>query len=225
MSPVEPSRSSGFLREASARFGVSAELLEILVRAARQLSSEELGVVQEMLHLADAGVSPDRRNALSRGVVRALEAVPSDASPDPLADVDDPMSTAEAAESLTLAEMETQHARESLLRDCVSVAEAARRTGRSRQALERLRREDRLLALRIGAQWRYPSWQFDPDSPGGILPGLSDVLRHLHLSPAGAALWLLRPAERLGGAPPIELLRRHRPEPVVQWALEQGHLP
>jgi hypothetical protein len=90
---------------------------------------------------------------------------------DPLADVDEPMDAAEIAQELSLAEKEAQAAREEILRDSISLAEAARLTGRSRQELERLRRDGRLLALRGGRQWLYPHWQFDPNAPDGVLPG------------------------------------------------------
>jgi hypothetical protein len=153
-----------------------------------------------------------------------LEAVPEESSLDPLAEVDGPFDAADAAESVALAEVEAQAARDLILRECISVGDAADLTGRSRQALERLRRAGRLLALRTGAQWRYPRWQFDPDAPGGVLPSLDEVLRELALSPVGAAFWLLQPAARLSGHPPIELLRRRRSEPVVELAREQNYL-
>lgn len=219
------SSSTGFLKEASARFGISPERLETMVRAARLLSRDEMAVVKELLHLADAGVPTERRSALSRGVRRALEALPEESAADPLAAVDEPLDTAGAAESVALGEMEALATREAILRECISVADAAHRIGRSRQALERLRRAGRLLALRVGSQWQYPHWQFDPDAPGGVLPGIEDVLQQLSLSPAGAAFWLLQPSERLGGRPPIELLRRRRPDAVVQLAREQSYLP
>ena len=144
---------------------------------------------------------------------------------DPLAAVDEPLDTASLAESIARTEMEGQAVREEILRRSVSASEAAQQTGRSRQAIERLRRAGRLLGLRVGAQWRYPEWQFSADSSGGVVPGLEEVLRALALSPTGAAFWLLRPAERLGGQPPIELLRRFRPEPVVNLAREHSFLP
>jgi hypothetical protein len=222
----ETDDAMGFWNDASVRLGVPQDRLRTMVRAARLLSAVEMEVVEELVHLADAGVSEERRMALSRGVVRALEAFPGESvSSDPLAPVDEPFDTVDLAESLARTEVEGQEVREEILRDAVSAAEAARRTGRSRQAIERLRRAGRLLGLRVGARWRYPGWQFSADSPGGVVPRLDEVLRHLELSPTGAAFWLLRPAERLGGRPPIELLRRFRPQPVVDLAREQSVLP
>jgi hypothetical protein len=191
---------SEFLGEASVRLGISKARLTLAVRASQVLSKDEL-----------------------EGILSAIQIV-QDAEEDPLADVDEPMDAFEAARELVLAEMEIESNRQVLLKDCISASEATLLTGRSRQVLERLRREGRLVALRSGNQWRYLRWQFDRDSPGGILPGLAEVLNHLGLSSAGAAFWLLQPTERLGAAP-IDLLRRHQPEPVIQLALEDGYMP
>lgn len=144
---------------------------------------------------------------------------------DPWDEVDEPLSAAEAAEAIAFAEAETEAFRQTILKDCVNATEASRLSGCSRQLLDRLRRERRLIALRADNRWYYPRWQFEPSAPDGILPGLEEVLRRLYLSPAGAAFWLLQPSEPLGGITPLELLRRHQPETVVQLAEEQGYMP
>ncbi len=213
-----------FIREASIRLGIPQKRLQTGVRASRDLSNDEIKVVVSLLDVANAGTPMKKRSSLSRGLVSAIKTV-QEADHDPFAEVDDPMSPAEAVEALLWAESEMQANREILLKDSVSVAEAAALIGRSRQSIERLRQDDRLLALRAGRQWRYPRWQFEPDAPGGVLPGLEEVIRNLQLSPSGAAFWFLQPSERLGGVPPIELLRRHHPEPVIQLAWEQSLMP
>jgi excisionase family DNA binding protein len=222
--PTDTAVFADFIREASVRFGVPQERMKLLMRACRDFSNDEFQVVVSLLDFAHGGTPMPKRASVSQGLVNAIRAV-QDASSDPLAQVDDPMSTSEAIDALLWAEGEIQLNRQSLLEDSVSAAEAAELTGRSRQILERLRRDGRLLALRVGSQWRYPRWQFEPDAPGGVLPGLEEVMRSLHLSPAGTASWLLQPTERLGGIPPIELLRRRRPEPVIELAREQSCLP
>ena len=213
-----------FVREASVHLGISKERLTTAIRASQALSKEELKAVASLVDFAQTGASPKKRSAVSRGIVSALKMI-QEVDDDPFASVDEPMSTAEAMEELALAEVEAQANRESILKDSVSAAAAAELTGRSRQAIERLRRTNRLLALRVGNQWLYPRWQFEPDAPGGVLPGLGEALQILDLSPAGAAFWFLHPYERLGGAPPVELLRRRRPEPVLQLAREHSYMP
>jgi len=42
---------------------------------------------------------------------------------------------------------------------------------------------------------------------------------------AKAAFWLLQPTEWLDGHPPIEHLRRHRSEPVIELARQLSLLP
>lgn len=212
-----------FLREASIHLGISQDRLRPAVRASQALSSAELEVVASLVDFAQTGAPMKKRSAVSRGIVRAIRTI-QEAKDDPLAEVDEPMDVAESAEELVLAEVEIQANRESILKDCVSAGAAAELIGRSRQAIERLRRMESLLALRSGNQWRYPRWQFEPDAPGGVLPGLGEVLQSLHLSPAGAAFWLLRRSDRIG-ASPLDLLRRHRPEPVIQLAREQSYMP
>ncbi|NJL29353.1 MAG: helix-turn-helix domain-containing protein [Thermoanaerobaculia bacterium] len=140
-------------------------------------------------------------------------------------EIDAPLDAEEAAATMAFAEVEAGATRLAILRDSIGAEEVAALTGLSRQAIERLRREGRLLALRVGSQWRYPRWQLGPDSPGGIVPALDTVLGHLALSPIGAAIWLMTPREELVGATPIELLRHRQSERVVQLAFEQGFMP
>lgn len=220
-----PETANGVLREVAVCYGISPWALTLLLRAGQQFSTVELQVVEELLRLVDQGVPADRREALSRGVARALASIPEPSGDDPLAEVDTPLDTEEAAASVAFAEMEAGATRLEILRDSIGVNEVAQLTGRSRQAIERLRRAGRLLALRFGAQWRYPRWQLDPDAPGGIVPGIDAVLGRLALSPVGTAVWLLTPKEQLGGVAPIELLRRRRPERALELALEQGWMP
>jgi hypothetical protein len=222
--PTDTGAIADFVREASVRLGISQARLKMAVRASQALSQEELAVVNSLLDLASAGTSMEKRSSLSHGLVSAIKTF-QEARSDPFAEVDDPMSPSEAVEALLEAETQIQTNLEILLKDSVSAAEAAALIGRSRQSIERLRRDDRVLALRSGNQWRYPRWQFEPAATGGVLPGLEKVLRNLQLSPAGAAFWLLQPAERLGGVPPLELLRRHRSRLVIQLAWEQSLMP
>jgi len=221
---TEPKAIADFLHEASIRLGIPRDRLTTAVRASQALSKDELEVMTSLVDFAQTGAPLKKRSAVSRGLVSAIKTM-RESTDDPFTGVDDPMDAAEAAEEVARAESEIQAHREAFLKECISAAEAAEVAGRSRQALERLRRANRLLALRAGNQWRYPRWQFERDAPGGILPGLENVLSHLHLSPPGAAFWLFRPNDQLGGSPPIELLRRHRPEPVIQLAWEYSLMP
>jgi hypothetical protein len=214
-----------FVAEAAARLTVPAQRLRVTLHAAQHLFDEELAVLERLAHFATSGASAARRRAVADGLKRALDSLAPTRGADPLAAVDEPMDAAAAAESVVRAELEIHARRRQLLQRCVSAAEASARIGRSRQALERLRREGRVLALRAGNQWRYPEWQFEPDAPGGVVAGLGEVLAGLHLSPAGAALWLMQAAPALGNRTPIEALRRRQRDAVVRLAAEQGYMP
>lgn len=216
---------NAMVAEAAARMTVSPRRVRTALQAAEHLTDEELGVVERLAQFATSGAPAARRRAVAAALVRALESIAPTRSSDPLAAVDAPMDASATAVAVLQGELEMQARRRRLLQRCVGAAEASVQIGRSRQALERLRREGRVLALRVGNQWRYPDWQFEPDAPGGVVPGLGEVLAHLRLSPAGAALWLTEAAPSLRDRPPIEALRRNERAAVVQLAAEHGHMP
>ncbi len=215
----------GFVAESAARTSVPPRRLRLVLEAAEHLSDGELTVVERLARFAASGASAAHRRAVAAGLTRALESIAPRPGVDPLASVDAPMDVSQTVTAVMQGDLEMQARRRALLHSCVNAAVASARIGRSRQALERLRREGRALALRVGNQWRYPDWQFDPDAPGGVVPGLGDVLTHLRLSPFGVALWLTQPAARLGNRPPIEALQRHERERVARLAAEHGHMP
>lgn len=103
----------------------------------------------------------------------------------------------------------------------VSVAEAAALLHMTRQGVDKRRKEGRLLGLSAGRrEYLYPLWQF---AESGTLPGLEDVLKALaSLDPWGQAAFILSGDARLGGARPLDLLRRGEVEPVVAAAESYG---
>jgi hypothetical protein len=216
---------TSLIAETAARLSVPPRRIRVALRAAQQLSDVELDVVDRFAAFAAGGASPARRGAVAAGLLRALAALGPTRAADPLATVDTPLDEAGAADATLQGELEVHARRRQLLQRCVSAADACLRTGRSRQALERLRRDGRVLALRAGNQWRYPEWQFERDAPGGIVPGLAEVLARLHLSPIGTAFWLLQPSAALAARTPIDALHRGQREAVLQLAIEQGYLP
>jgi hypothetical protein len=91
----------------------------------------------------------------------------------------------------------------------LSAAVFGKALGISRQAVDKRRRADQALAVRVANDWRYPAMQLSED--GQIYPGLPDILR------AGAASgltgwamldFLLAPDSALGGSAPADILRR-----------------
>jgi len=96
----------------------------------------------------------------------------------------------------------------------LSAAEAGRVLGGiSRQAVDKRRRTNQVLAVRVGGDWRYPAAQFGPD--GQVPAQLPMVLREAAgLGMSGWAIldFLLAPEAALQGAGPLDVLRRNGPD-------------
>ncbi|MBX9879950.1 MAG: hypothetical protein K2Y22_15945 [Candidatus Obscuribacterales bacterium] len=101
---------------------------------------------------------------------------------------------------------------------CVSGEEAGNVLKVSRQAVDKARREGRLIALPRGQnRWVYPIWQFHE---GTYLNGLTDVLAELKESgPYGQVTFFLNKNSRLTNKAPLDLLRK---EPVISAARLYG---
>jgi hypothetical protein len=79
--------------------------------------------------------------------------------------------------------------------------------GISRQAVDKRRRASQLLAMRVGADWRYPAAQADRD--GNVPPGFAGVLQAMRDAGPWATLdFLLAPDTTLGGLTPLDALRK-----------------
>lgn len=221
--PAAARRST--LAEYSLRLGVQSRRLKVAVEAAEALEEPEFRVLETLVELAHATPkSLAVRKELSAGLRRQLERLWMSAPEvDPLAPADRPLGPSEAASGALWSDAEARLNRARLLADCISSREAGELTNRSRQAIEKQRREGNVLALPVGRELRYPQWQFDVDSPRGVVTGLDQVLRNLHLSPFGAARWLTTPKSELEEKTPIELLRRRRTERVVDLSEQHGY--
>jgi hypothetical protein len=89
----------------------------------------------------------------------------------------------------------------------LSVNEVAKLLGISRQAVDKRRREGKLLAVARGADYAYPACQFDDDH---VVAGLAEVLGQMGQEPLpwAALAFLITPDDRLGELSPLEALRR-----------------
>lgn len=87
----------------------------------------------------------------------------------------------------------------------LSVSDVARLLRISRQAVDKRRREGKLLAVARGADYAYPACQFDDDH---VVPGLTELLGHIGREPTWAALaFLVTPDNRLGDLTPLAVFR------------------
>jgi len=101
-----------------------------------------------------------------------------------------------------------EHRRELLKRTggVMSAEEAGKIAGVSRQAIDKRRRSNAILAIREGSDWKYPACQFQD---GGVLLGIADIVRGFETQGAWVALdFLLAADSTLGGRSPLEALRQ-----------------
>ncbi len=95
---------------------------------------------------------------------------------------------------------------------------AAELLGISEQAvLNRLEVGD-LIALRKGRGWRFPLWQFNPDTERGHLPGIAGLRVAFPGGPVSLTEWATRPNPELNGATPAGALAAGRVDEVVEAA-------
>jgi hypothetical protein len=112
--------------------------------------------------------------------------------------------------------------RRELLAGALSTAEVARLLGSTRQTPHDRVAAGTLLAVRDQGALRFPAWQFDPSGPHGVVAGLVDVLRSLHVPPFSQASWLTRPNPDLGGMTPMAALQRGEKAQVARLAQRVG---
>jgi hypothetical protein len=103
-----------------------------------------------------------------------------------------------------------------------NVAQVAELLGITRQAVDKRRREGKLLAVPRGSDFRYPAAQF---ADGEAVAGLREVLAAIGLRGRWGILNFLTAADdELDGATPLEWLRHHpdQLQPVLRLARAQG---
>lgn len=87
------------------------------------------------------------------------------------------------------------------------VSDVAKLLGISRQAVDKRRREGKLLAVPRGADYAYPACQFEN---GDVVPGLAEILEQTDPKRAwGTLAFLITADDQLGGLSPLEALRRN----------------
>jgi hypothetical protein len=91
------------------------------------------------------------------------------------------------------------------------VSEVAKLLRISRQAVDKRRREGKLLAVTRGGDFAFPACQFEGDD---VVPGLARALKAFGAERAwGALAFLVTPdTEQLGGFSPLDELRRLDPQ-------------
>jgi hypothetical protein len=96
----------------------------------------------------------------------------------------------------------------------LSAEEAGHTLGITRQAVDKRRRANTLLAVREGSDWRYPACQFHQ---GEVLPGIADVVQGFATAGPWAALdFLLASDTVLEGSTPLQVLESGDRDRVIR---------
>lgn len=107
--------------------------------------------------------------------------------------------------------------REAMLAGSLSTAQVAARLGISSAAVTKRRAARRLVAFRLGGDWRYPAWQLREHD---VLPGVEQAWQALPVEVhdlLSLARWFELESRHLGGTP-LALLRAGRSVEVADAA-------
>lgn len=109
--------------------------------------------------------------------------------------------------------------RRELLAGSYTTTEVAELLGTSRQTPHDRVKAGKLLAIVDRGALRFPFWQFDPQAPGGVLPGLAEALDAMgQVGPLTKAAWLIERRQVFEGDSAVDLLRRGDVERVLAEA-------
>lgn len=112
--------------------------------------------------------------------------------------------------------------RRQLLKGALTSSQVAKLLGTSRQTPHDRVKARTLLGISDNGALRFPSWQFDPEGPDGVIEGLPDVLKTLQVSDLAKLSWLVRSNPFLEGLTPVQALKQGQEERVVQEAMGVG---
>ena len=112
--------------------------------------------------------------------------------------------------------------RRQLLEGALTSSQVAELLGTSRQTPHDRVKAQTLLGLLDNGVLRFPTWQFDPEGPDGVIDGLPEILKTLQVSDFAKLNWLVRPNPFLDGLTPIQALRQGYKERVIEEAAGAG---
>ncbi len=92
----------------------------------------------------------------------------------------------------------------------LSQDEAARILGVSSRTVSRMLARGSLVGLKVGRSWRLPVWQFDRLAPGGLVPGLPDIVALFPASLLALSRWIAIENADLGGLTPRAAIQAGR---------------
>lgn len=185
---------------------------------------------------ADAAAPVSPRNATGatqlRGAVKALvneadeselsrlEAAATAESPD---DLDEhfwgPAPDSVTAVKAVFADLSDQFAqRRQLAANGISRDDAAELLGITAQSVTAKLASRKLVGIKVGREWRLPTWQFDPDVPTGVLPDLDALQAAFPGGPVSLSRWMLTTQPEFDGRNAREEMILHGASPVIELA-------
>ncbi|MBF2099202.1 MAG: DUF2384 domain-containing protein [Gloeomargaritaceae cyanobacterium C42_A2020_066] len=181
---------------------------------ARNPQEETYLEVLRTLRTEEQNLLIDRLKALSE------QPAPRDSALDAL--IGQPLAPAEKVKLEIETLTQYFHYRRHLLACALTASQVAKRLGTSRQTPHDRVKARTLLGVLDNGVVKFPSWQFDPASSEGVIPGLPDVLKALQVSDFAKLSWLTHPQPVFEGQTPIERLKAGDVDRVVQEARAVG---
>ncbi|NDV10163.1 helix-turn-helix domain-containing protein [Rhodococcus sp. IEGM 248] len=80
--------------------------------------------------------------------------------------------------------------------------------GVSRQTVSDMAADGRLIGLKDGREWRFPTWQFTPDRADPVLPDLDRLTRAFPGGEVSLSRWMTRPNTTFAGRTPAQEMAR-----------------
>jgi hypothetical protein len=152
--------------------------------------------------------------------VARLEAAAATESPD---DLDElfwgPAPDSVTAVTAVLADLSDQFAqRHQLAADGISRDATAELLGITAQSVTAKLAARKLVGIKLGREWRLPTWQFDSDVATGVLPDLDTLQAVFPGGPVTLSQWMLRAQPEFDGRSAREEMIVHGSTPVIELA-------
>ncbi|NKT14617.1 helix-turn-helix domain-containing protein [Rhodococcus hoagii] len=103
--------------------------------------------------------------------------------------------------------LQVEHRRQELSVS-MSRSEAADALGVSPQTVSEWVSQRKLVGLKDGREWRFPAWQFTPDSAEPVLPDLDRLMAAFPGGEVSLSRWMNRPNDNFGGRTPAQEMAR-----------------
>jgi hypothetical protein len=159
-------------------------------------------------------------NEADQSEVARLEAAAATESPDDLDELfwgDAP--DAGTAVAAVLADLSDQFAqRRQLAEDGISRDATAELLGITAQSVTAKLAARKLVGIKLGREWRLPTWQFDPDVATGVLPDLDTLQDVFPGGPVSLSHWMLREQPEFDGRTARQEMIVHGSTPVIELA-------